>query len=763
MFCIQCGKEIAVSAKFCPACGNAVAGGLSGTHNVPDQPKRQSDAAITVELINRAKQKDQDAIAKVYHQSYKLAFFLAKQIVRSDDEAMDVLQDSYIKAFAKLELLESPEKFQGWLNRIVSNQAKDYLKKKKAILFTDLAGEDGAELEFEDEREIIAPEQVVEREETKRLLMEILDGLSEEQRLVTMMFYYEELSVKEIAKDLECSENTVKSRLNYARQKIKEQVLNLEKKGTKLYGVAPISFFIWMLTASSSEAALPNAEAENLLRNILQKNQKIPESMSQKTMEKAVGDGAKSAASAAVKGASHKLLIGIVAGLLMTGGAAGLYVWNQQKQPVQTAEVQSEKKEESPETLYKAYLEKELIPQMGVASVDILNDAADGYPLIYDEVDSLSRFWSSGTTRDESQWGFQPGIISVDYADMDGDSTDEMIVLENIASDTAMRVRAEIYYIKGNAVKKAAIADEAQGGSDELTLTHQMYYEMVKDEGGMVLKGAANEGGSYPVKPYPTVAYTYSGGKYKVEVTAEQNPEISLDYEPGSDENRQTFYYAELGIATLGYFIQTKDYTGFQEEYNPYYVKEGSDMLQEYSAADNAQFVKQYKQISENPQSFNSALSNILGFALIDLNQDGTLEFVTYSDIVAQGGMVYFPDKDGQLTWGDSIPMYELYYNPNQKKFFGMCERMDGVTVQEFQCDPLGPSGIYEFYNPSQGGNPYEYETEEHKEMIESFYDGHVYRVEYVDNTPENREKYLQGNGIPTPVNKTDAYIGSTN
>lgn len=71
--------------------------------------------------------------------------------------------------------------------------------------------------------------------ETKRLMKEILDGLPEDQKLCVLMYYYEELSVSDIADALGCSTGTVKSRLNYARKKIRNDVEELERKGTKLY------------------------------------------------------------------------------------------------------------------------------------------------------------------------------------------------------------------------------------------------------------------------------------------------------------------------------------------------------------------------------------------------------------------------------------------------------------------------------------------------------------------------------------------------
>lgn len=102
-------------------------------------------------------------------------------------------------------------------------------------------------LNVEDNRIENMPEATIDQQETSRLVKEILDVLPDEQRIVIGMFYYDQMSVSEIAEELECSENTVKSRLNYGRKKIQTKVLELEKNGTKLYSLAPLPFFIWLL------------------------------------------------------------------------------------------------------------------------------------------------------------------------------------------------------------------------------------------------------------------------------------------------------------------------------------------------------------------------------------------------------------------------------------------------------------------------------------------------------------------------------------
>ena len=232
MFCEKCGKELPADARFCEHCGNPVT-------------REES-------LLDRAKRQDQAALAEIYEQTSGAVYRVLKVLIKNDEDTVqDLLQDTYVKAFTRLDQLQDAEKLIPWLKMIANNRAKDWLKKSKPVFFTDISGteeEDNVSFEesIEDVRSDMNPEMSMDEKEVRRLVMEILDQLPEDQRIVIGMFYYEEMPVKDIAAALEVSENTVKSRLSYGRKKIKEQVLDLEKHGTKLYNVAPFVFFLYL-------------------------------------------------------------------------------------------------------------------------------------------------------------------------------------------------------------------------------------------------------------------------------------------------------------------------------------------------------------------------------------------------------------------------------------------------------------------------------------------------------------------------------------
>lgn len=254
MRCVKCGQELPDDANFCRRCGSPTIRNMSY-------------------LVQKARENDQEALAEIYKISSPAVYKTIWVLIKDEDTVYDILQDTYVKAFTRLDQLQNPDKLIPWLKMIANNLAKDWLKKSKPVFFTDIYG--GEELEdipfeesIEDVRSELNPEMAMDQQEAKRLVMEILDHLPEDQRVVIGMFYYEEMSVKDIAQTLGVSENTVKSRLSYGRRKIKEQVLDLEKRGTKLYSVAPFVFFLYLLGKADKVSAEPMAQ--KALPNVMQ-------------------------------------------------------------------------------------------------------------------------------------------------------------------------------------------------------------------------------------------------------------------------------------------------------------------------------------------------------------------------------------------------------------------------------------------------------------------------------------------------------------
>lgn len=201
------------------------------------------------EALRLAKEGRDEGFRFLYEETYKSKYYLALQYMKNEEAAKDVLQEAYIRAFAKLDTLEKPEAFPGWFGTIVANTAKNMLQKKNPMLFTDIAvdEEETFTYDIEDENMERQPELSYTRKETEELVHEMINALSEEQRVCILMFEIEGIPIKEIAATLNCSENTVKSRLNYGRKNLKAKAEELQKKGYKLYGIAPLPLLLYLL------------------------------------------------------------------------------------------------------------------------------------------------------------------------------------------------------------------------------------------------------------------------------------------------------------------------------------------------------------------------------------------------------------------------------------------------------------------------------------------------------------------------------------
>ena len=209
------------------------------------------DKQRIAELVVKIQNGNQSAFDELYKQTSERAYFVALEFTKNNQDAEDILQESYIKALSKINELDKPESFSSWLNQIVANKSKDFLKKKKPMLFE--AEENEVFEVLPDEDTNFTPEGNLDRTELQKTVMEVLDELSEEKRACILMMYFEELSVGEIAETLEIPEGTVKTRLFSARKDLKDK---FAKRGiTSLYSTAPIGVVIWALRSLSDSVS----------------------------------------------------------------------------------------------------------------------------------------------------------------------------------------------------------------------------------------------------------------------------------------------------------------------------------------------------------------------------------------------------------------------------------------------------------------------------------------------------------------------------
>ena len=217
-------------------------------------------------LVEKIKKGDNKSFEKLYKLTEREVWFTCISFLKNETTAQDIMQETYITAFLKIQSLEKSSQIRSWLNRIAVNKCKNYLKGKGEIQLDDEIFENQA---IVDER-ISIPEEYISDKAKREIILSIMqEVLSDVQYQTVIMHYFNEMTVDEIAEVFECSRGTVLSRLNYSRVKTKTAIEDYENKsGDKLHGVVFVPFFTTIfreqaksLCVPSIKITLPNGES----------------------------------------------------------------------------------------------------------------------------------------------------------------------------------------------------------------------------------------------------------------------------------------------------------------------------------------------------------------------------------------------------------------------------------------------------------------------------------------------------------------------
>ena len=288
------------------------------------------------ELVLSAKNGNKKAFDKLYKLTSNDVWFTCVSLLKDEENAKDIMQETYITAFLKLDTLKDEEKFCGWLTAIATNKSKNKLKGKVEYQIDDeiLIAETETD-------ELMLPEEYITKAEKRKVLLQIMeDTLSFNQYQVVLMFYFNELSIAEIAQALEISEGTVKSRLNSSRAKMKTAIEDYENKsGDKLHGVVFVPFFTTIFREQAKSLAVPNITI------------KLPNGQTLATSAtKGIATGAKSTVSSIVKATANATVktkvIAVVCGATILAGtsAVGISILagcNAEKEPTEPSVISS--------------------------------------------------------------------------------------------------------------------------------------------------------------------------------------------------------------------------------------------------------------------------------------------------------------------------------------------------------------------------------------------------------------------------------------
>lgn len=288
-------------------------------------------------LVEKIKKGDNKSFEKLYKLTEREVWFICISFLKNETTAQDIMQETYITAFLKIQSLEKSSQIRSWLNRIAVNKCKNYLKGKGEIQLDDEIFENQA---IVDER-ISIPEEYISDKAKREIILSIMqEVLSDVQYQTVIMHYFNEMTVDEIAEVFECSRGTVLSRLNYSRAKMKTAIEDYENKsGDRLHGVVVVPFFTTIFREQAKSLAVPNITI------------KLPNGQTLATSAtKGFATGAKSTVSSIVKATATATVktkvIAVVCGATILAGtsAVGISILagcNAEKEPTEPSVISS--------------------------------------------------------------------------------------------------------------------------------------------------------------------------------------------------------------------------------------------------------------------------------------------------------------------------------------------------------------------------------------------------------------------------------------
>ena len=182
------------------------------------------------DLISRCQGGDQAAMKEIFDEYRDKVYRIAYGVVRHREEALDIVQEVFIKLFRTIGNFKGKSSFYTYVYRTAMNTAIDHVRKFKKS--TSLSFEDGVERYLPDSPEK-RPDQVAMGRELEGKVKEALAKLPDDQRTAIIFREVEGLSYQEMAKAMGCSMGTVMSRLHYGRKKLQQLLRGYVKEGGK--------------------------------------------------------------------------------------------------------------------------------------------------------------------------------------------------------------------------------------------------------------------------------------------------------------------------------------------------------------------------------------------------------------------------------------------------------------------------------------------------------------------------------------------------
>src|SRR5438309_1320253 len=186
-------------------------------------------------LVRAAQRGNMAAFEELVARHRDKIYARAVSMMRNEEEAIDLSQEAWVKAWQRLRQFQGEASFGTWMTRIVINLCLDQLRKQKRQRTESIEemNEESGGVERQMPVVTVNPTAGLERGELRQRIDQALSQLSHEHRTVMVLHEFEEMEYKEIAKTMGCSIGTVMSRLFYARRKMAALLANLKTEDLK--------------------------------------------------------------------------------------------------------------------------------------------------------------------------------------------------------------------------------------------------------------------------------------------------------------------------------------------------------------------------------------------------------------------------------------------------------------------------------------------------------------------------------------------------
>lgn len=212
------------------------------------QPKYKIDNNKLTRLVAKAQQGNEKATEEVVNMISSYLYYYSLGMLGDDEKARDAVQDVLVIMLQKLGTLENPQAFLGWIKMITANYCHNQVTRRRDNLSYEETYGDA-----EDDSEQVCPEKSAETKEVCAIVRGAVNALPLNQRESVLMFYFQQLSVRQIAETLGISENTVKSRLFAARQSLKKKLEACGGAALASCAVPPMKLISFSLISEAEE------------------------------------------------------------------------------------------------------------------------------------------------------------------------------------------------------------------------------------------------------------------------------------------------------------------------------------------------------------------------------------------------------------------------------------------------------------------------------------------------------------------------------